>query len=81
MQWLWSVTLTTRTWRTIAADIGSSRIVGAPGYGDNGYFYVPYGNLENHGDVSAITGAVSFTGPMYRTGVWGRRNGTQYNGS
>ena len=37
------------------------------GWGDNGYFYVPYGNLETHVDVSAITGAVSFTGPMYRT--------------
>ena len=38
-------------------------------YGNNGYYLIPYGNIEIHNDISAITGAVYYTGPMYRTGT------------
>jgi len=53
-------------------------------YGDDGYGYVPYGNLENHDDVSAITGAVYYTGAMASAtwnggaGTW-TESGTNWN--
>ncbi len=51
------------------------------GEGDGGYDYVPYGNIEYHNDVSAITGAVYFTGPMYRAGTCGwLQHGQEYFG-
>ena len=34
------------------------------GWGASGYGFVPYGDLENHNDISAITGAVYYTGAM-----------------
>lgn len=34
------------------------------GYADNGYGYIPYGNIEIHNDVSALTGGVYYTGTM-----------------
>ena len=34
------------------------------GWATNGYGFVPYGDLENHNDISAITGAVYYTGVM-----------------
>jgi autotransporter-associated beta strand protein len=33
-------------------------------YGNDGYYIIPYGNLEIHNDISAITGAVYYTGAM-----------------
>lgn len=52
------------------------------GEGNGGYDYVPYGNIEYHNDVSAITGAVNFTGPMYRVGTCGwLQHGKEYFGS
>ena len=34
------------------------------GEGVNGYDYIPYGNIEVHNDISSITGAVYYTGPI-----------------
>ena len=34
------------------------------GWGASGYGFIPYGDLENHNDISAITGAVYYTGVM-----------------
>jgi fibronectin-binding autotransporter adhesin len=52
------------------------------GEGEGGYDYVPYGNIEYHNDVSAITGSVNFTGPMYRVGTCGwLQHGKEYFGS
>ena len=42
---------------------------GLTDYVNNGYYLIPYGNIEIHNDISAITGAVYYTGPMYRTGL------------
>ena len=39
------------------------------GEGQNGYDFVPYGNIEIHNDISAITGAVYYTGAM-ATAIW-----------
>jgi fibronectin-binding autotransporter adhesin len=39
-------------------------------YGNNGYYLIPYGDIEIHNDTSAITGAVYYSGPMYHTGAW-----------
>jgi autotransporter-associated beta strand protein len=39
------------------------------GAADKGYFYIPYGNLEIHNDISAITGPVYYTGAMVAA-VW-----------
>ena len=45
------------------------------GYGDNGYGYCPYGNLEWHFGSPGLGGAVIttsmyYTGAMYHTGPW-----------
>ena len=45
-----------------------------------GYYYAPYNNIEFHGDLSAITGAVYYTGPMYHVGASGTP-GTDYTGT
>lgn len=34
------------------------------GGSDNGYYFIPYGNIEIHNDISAITGPVYYTGAM-----------------
>jgi autotransporter-associated beta strand protein len=45
-------------------------------YGNNGYYLIPYGNIEVHNDVSAITGGVYYTGAM-ATATWtGTTNST-----
>ena len=33
-------------------------------YGNNGYYLIPYGDIENHNDISAITGAAYYAGAM-----------------
>ncbi len=38
-------------------------------YGNNGYYLIPYGSLEIHNDISAITGPVYYTGAM-ATATW-----------
>ncbi|MGA7702179.1 MAG: C1 family peptidase, partial [Thermoguttaceae bacterium] len=50
------------------------------GVNGTGYYYIPYNNIEVHGDISAITGAVYYTGPMYHTGAWDG-TGTDYTGT
>ena len=44
-------------------------------YGNNGYYIIPYGNIEVHNDISSITGAVYYTGAM-ATVTWGGGTGT-----
>ena len=39
-------------------------------YGNNGFYIIPYGNIEVHNDISAITGGVYYTGAM-ATVTWG----------
>ncbi len=34
------------------------------GVNGTGYYYIPYNNIEVHGDISAITGAVYYTGAL-----------------
>jgi fibronectin-binding autotransporter adhesin len=54
-------------------------------YGNNGYYLIPYGNLEVHNDISAITGAVYYTGAMATAtwtggaGAWALGNATKWN--
>ena len=48
-------------------------------WGQSGYGYIPYGNIEIHGDVSAITGAVYYTGAM-ATATWNGGAGTWIKG-
>ena len=48
-------------------------------YVNNGYYLIPYGNLENHNDISAITGAAYYTGAM-ATVTWGGGTGTWTSG-
>ena len=43
-------------------------------YGNNGYYIIPYGDIEIHNDISAITGAAYYTGAM-ATVTWGGGNG------
>ena len=45
------------------------------GVNGTGYYYIPYNNIEVHGDISAITGAVYYTGAM-ATVTWGGGTGT-----
>ena len=50
------------------------------GAGDNGYYYIPYGDIEIHNDISAITGA----GLLHRSDVPHQppgRHGTDYTGT
>lgn len=47
-------------------------------YANSGYNIIPYGNIEVHNDVSAITGPVYYTGPMYHSGTG---VGTDYTGT
>ena len=49
------------------------------GWGDSGYGYIPYGNLESHNDICAITGAVYYTGAM-AAATWNGGAGTWTNG-
>jgi fibronectin-binding autotransporter adhesin len=49
------------------------------GYGENGYGYVPYGSIESHNDISAITGAVYYTGAM-AAATWKGGSNTWSNG-
>ncbi len=48
-------------------------------YGNNGYYIIPYGNIEVHSDISAITGAAYYTGAM-ATVTWGGGTGTWSKG-
>ena len=50
------------------------------GWGNNGFGYVPYGDLELTGNMEVSTGPVYFTGPMYHTGPWAAA-GTDYTGT
>ncbi len=45
-------------------------------YGNNGYYLIPYGNIEVHNDVSAITGGVYYTGAMATVTWTGTTNST-----
>ncbi len=49
------------------------------GWGVNGYGFIPYGDLENHNDISAINGGVYYTGAM-ATVTWGGGTGTWVSG-
>ena len=49
------------------------------GEGEGGYDYIPYGNIEIHNDVSAITGAVYYTGAM-AAATWKGGSGTWSSG-
>ena len=63
MKFRWSVTVDDATVPTGGYWI----IKNSWGYrreGDNGYDFIPYGNIEVHNDISAITGAVYYTGAM-----------------
>ena len=44
--------------------------------GDNGYYYVPYGNLEVHNGTNALTGPVYYNGAMDSVTWKGTTNGT-----
>jgi fibronectin-binding autotransporter adhesin len=54
-------------------------------YGNNGYYLIPYGNLEIHNDISAITGAVYYSGAMAAAtwtggaGTWAAGDATKWN--
>ena len=56
------------------------------GEGQNGYDFIPYGNIEIHNDISAITGAVYYTGAMANAtwnggaGTWSK-GGNNWNSS
>ena len=50
------------------------------GCGDNGYWFVPYGDVENHMSTQAYSGSVYYTGPMYHTGPWDA-TGVDYTGT
>ena len=49
------------------------------GWGSNGYGYIPYGDVENHNDISAISAPVYYTGAM-ATVTWGGGTGTWSKG-
>jgi autotransporter-associated beta strand protein len=58
-----------------------------PGDGDGtGHDYIPYGNIEIHTDINAITGAVYYTGSMATAswsggaGTWASGNSTKWSG-
>ncbi len=51
------------------------------GWGASGYGFVPYGDLENHNDISAITGAVYYTGAMASATWKGGSNSWSSGGS
>ena len=50
------------------------------GGGDNGYWFIPYGDVENHVSTQAYSGTVYYTGPMYHTGPWDA-TGVDYTGT
>jgi autotransporter-associated beta strand protein len=49
------------------------------GEGQAGYDFIPYGNIEIHNDISAITGAVYYSGAM-ATATWNGGAGTWQQG-
>jgi autotransporter-associated beta strand protein len=56
------------------------------GEGQSGYDFIPYGNIEIHNDISAITGPVYYTGAMVNAtwnggaGTW-QKGGNKWNSS
>ena len=51
------------------------------GEGQDGYGFIPYGDLEIHNDISAITGAVYYTGAMAIGDLERRRGHVEQGGN